>query len=47
MMNLSALEAVQLVMSSGILAGGIGVLRWALTVERRLMKIEVRTGVDE
>ena len=44
-MNLTALEAIQLVMSSGILAGGLGVLRWALTVERRLLLIEVRTGV--
>lgn len=45
-MNWTALEVVQLVMSSGILAGGLGVLRWALTVERRLMKIELRTGVE-
>lgn len=42
---MTALEAVQLVMSSGILAGGLGVFKWGLAMERRLMLIEVKTGV--
>lgn len=44
-MNLSAFEAVQMLISLGIFSGGIGIAGWALSVERRLMKIEVRTGV--
>lgn len=39
---MSALEAFQLLTSSGVLAGGIGVLKWAFGIERRMMKIEVR-----
>ena len=31
--------------STGVLAGGVGILGWALKVERRLMKMEVITGV--
>jgi hypothetical protein len=42
---MSALEAMQLVTSSGILAGGLGLLKWGLTVERRLLKIEVKTKI--
>jgi hypothetical protein len=38
-------QVIGLVTSSGVLAGGLGLLKWALAVERRLMKIEVRTGV--
>ncbi|MBV6324357.1 hypothetical protein [Duganella violaceipulchra] len=34
-----------LVTSSGVLAGGLGLMKWALAVERRLMTIEVKTGV--
>lgn len=35
-----------LVTSSGVLAGGLGLLKWALAVERRLMIVEVKTGVN-
>jgi hypothetical protein len=42
---MGAVEAIQLAMSSGILAGGLGLLKWGLAVERRLIKIEVKTGV--
>lgn len=42
---MSALEAMQLITSSGILAGGLGLLKWGLTVERRLLKIEVKTKI--
>lgn len=45
-MNLTAWEALQLMMSSGILAGGLGVLKWGLTVEKRLIKVEARTGIE-
>lgn len=44
---MSALEAIQLITSSGVLAGGLGLLRWGLAVERRLMKVEVKIGVTQ
>jgi hypothetical protein len=43
---MTALELFQLVTSSGILAGGLGILKWGLTVERRLVKIEVKMGIE-
>lgn len=43
---MSALEVLQLVTSSGVLAGGLGLLKWGLTVEKRLLKIEIKTGVE-
>jgi hypothetical protein len=39
---MTAPEAFQLVTSSGVLAGSLKLLKWELTVERRLMKIEVK-----
>jgi hypothetical protein len=42
---MSALEFIQVITSTGVLAGGLGLLKWGLTVERRLLKIEVKTGV--
>jgi hypothetical protein len=33
-------------LSSGVLAGGLGILRWGLTVERRVMRLEVRAGIQ-
>jgi hypothetical protein len=44
---MTALEAFQLMTSTGVLAGGIGVLKWALSMERRVMKLEVKTGIRE
>jgi hypothetical protein len=44
--RMTALELVQMITSSGVLVGGLGLLKWGLTVERRLMKVEVKTGVD-
>ena len=38
---MSALELYQLATSSGVLAMGLGVLKWAFSVEKRLLKIEV------
>lgn len=43
---MSALEAFQLAVSSGVLAGGFGMARWALMVERRLMRLEVKTQIE-
>lgn len=45
--NLSLIDAIQLASSLGIMSGGFGVLRWAFTVERRLMKLEVKNEADE
>lgn len=42
---MSAIEAIQIVTSLGVFSGGLGLLKWGLTVERRLMKIEVNIGV--
>ncbi|MGL5181203.1 hypothetical protein [Herbaspirillum huttiense] len=42
---MSAIELFQLATSTGVLAGGVGVLKWAFSIERRLMKIEVLTNV--
>lgn len=34
-----------LVSSTGVLAGGLGLLRWGLATERRLMMLEVKLGI--
>lgn len=44
--GLSVLDALQLLTSSGVLAGGLGILKWGLSVERRLIKLEVKGGID-
>jgi hypothetical protein len=36
-------QVVGLVTSSGVLAGGLGLMKWALAVERRLMAVELKT----
>lgn len=43
---MSALEFIQVVTSTGVLAGGLGLLKWGLAVERRLIKVEMKTGVQ-
>jgi len=43
---MSAVEAIQMAVSTGVLAGGLGLLKWGLAVERRLLKIELKTGVE-
>jgi hypothetical protein len=43
---MSALELIQLVTSSGILAGGLGLLKWGLATERRLLKVEMKVGIE-
>lgn len=43
---MSALEFIQVVTSTGVLAGGLGLLKWGLAVERRLIKVEMKIGVQ-
>jgi len=33
-------------LASGVLAGGVGIFKWGLGVERRLVKIELKTGIE-
>jgi hypothetical protein len=42
---MSALELASVLSSSGVLAGGLGVLKWALGIERRVMTLEVKNGI--
>lgn len=44
---MSALELFQLLTSSGVFAGGLGVLKWAFSTERRLLVLELKTGIKE
>lgn len=43
---MSVLEAIQMANSLGVFAGGLGLLKWGLAVERRLLKVELKTGVE-
>ena len=43
---MTALELIQLVTSSGVLAGGLGLLKWGLATERRLLKVELKLGIE-
>jgi hypothetical protein len=36
------IEIFQLATSSGVLAGGLGLLKWALAIELRVMKLEIK-----
>lgn len=42
---MTLVEAIQAAQALGLFSGGLGLLKWGLTVERRLLNIEVRTGV--
>ncbi|MGB9109650.1 MAG: hypothetical protein WCC39_13275 [Telluria sp.] len=44
---MSALELVQVLTSSGVLAGGLGLLKWGLATERRLLKLELKNGIEK
>jgi hypothetical protein len=44
---MSALELVQVLTSSGVLAGGLGLLKWGLATEGRLLKLELKTGITK
>lgn len=41
---MSAIELITLLISSGVASGGIGALKWAISIEKRLNVIEVRHG---
>ncbi len=43
---MTALEMLQLATSSGVLAGGIGLLKWGLVMERRVARLEVQDESD-
>lgn len=38
---MSAIEAITLLISSGVASGGLAVLKWAITIEKRMNRIEV------
>lgn len=38
---LSFVEGLQLLVSCGVLSGGLGVLRWSLTMEKRVQRLEL------
>jgi hypothetical protein len=42
---MSAVELILLLNSSGVLAGGLGLLKWGLRTERRLIILEVKNGI--
>jgi hypothetical protein len=33
-------------LASGVLAGGVGMMKWGMEMERRMIVVEMRTGVD-
>lgn len=39
-MNLTFIEMLQLASSTGVLSMGLGILRWSMSVERRLTRVE-------
>ena len=39
------LELISLLTSSGVLAGGLGILKWGWNTERRLIVLEMKTGI--
>ena len=41
------IQVVQAVGSLGLFSGVIGLIKWGWMVERRLLKIEMKTGVHE
>lgn len=45
MANVTFMEGVQLMMGLGIFSGGIGMCKWALRMERRVMRLEVKGNV--
>jgi hypothetical protein len=42
---MTLIEAIQMANATGVLAGGFGLLKWGLTVERRLLFVELKTGI--
>jgi hypothetical protein len=44
---MSFVEGIQLMVSTGILSGGVGVLKWAMGIERRVIALELKTQEKE
>jgi hypothetical protein len=42
---MTLVEAIQTAQALGLLSGGLGLLKWGLATERRLLKLELKTGV--
>lgn len=42
---MTIMEVVTLLTSSGVCAGGLGILRWGLSVEKRVMRLELKNGI--
>lgn len=43
---MTALELIQLMVGSGVLSGGLGIATWALRMEKRVIRLEVRAGIQ-
>jgi hypothetical protein len=43
---MTVIEAIQLAQALGLGSLGLGLMKWGLTVERRLLKIEVKTRIQ-
>jgi hypothetical protein len=44
---MTAIELIQILTSSGVLAGGIGILKWGLLTEKRMIRLEILCGIDD
>ncbi len=44
---MNALEIFQFATSSGVLAGGLGILKWGFTLERRMTRLELKDETRE
>ena len=44
---MTVFEAVSVLTSSGVLAGGLGLLKLGLQLERRMFVLEIKNGVKE
>lgn len=44
---MSLIELVQLGTGLGVFSGGLGIAKWALGVERRLFKLEVKARIEK
>ncbi len=43
---MSWLEALKMAGDLGLFAGGLGLLKWGWAVERRLMRAEIKLGIE-
>jgi hypothetical protein len=34
-------------LASGVLAGGAGIFKWGMSVERRVLRVEIKTGIEQ